>query len=129
MLELRRCALVAAAVLVMVAAVSAHQAEEFTEAENIVRAGVPCSQMTVDQMAQVGEYYSEHMTPETRERFMDRHRVEDSLNSRQAHVEIAEEFYCGDSRAYYHHPHHYYYGNNHWGWPRGGLIDFLRNLF
>ncbi len=74
--------------------------QEFDEAIRLIKARVPCDNLSQDQLEKLGDYYMEQMHPGSLHEIMDeRMGGEGSATLRQAHINIARSFYCGQSGA------------------------------
>ena len=79
---------------------SAHGEEEFTEAENLIKQKIQCSQLTDEQLELIGEYYMEQMHPgELHEQMDEMMGGEGSAQLKQMHISMARSFYCGEHQA------------------------------
>lgn len=84
------------AVLVVAAPATAHSDDHnFTGAKEIIAQETACSELTEDQLAEVGDYYMEQLHPGEMHDVMDEHMGgEGSESLRRAHLQIADEYYC-----------------------------------
>ena len=94
-------AVIALAVL-LVGSVAAHddhpEHSSFEQAEGIINADLPCDMLTENQLEALGEYYMEQMHPgEAHERMDAIMGGEGSESLKQAHMNLAKRFYCGQS--------------------------------
>lgn len=93
---MKRFALILMMALVMCSVVFA--AEDFSEGQNLIQSNVPCSQLTQDQLEEIGDYYMEQMHPGSAHQAMEqRLGGEGSESLRQAHINMALMFYCGST--------------------------------
>ncbi len=77
--------------------VSAHGEETFAEAEEIIKAKVPCESLANDQLEAIGEYYMEQMHPgEAHEAMDEMMGGEGSESLMQMHINMGRSFYCGE---------------------------------
>lgn len=75
--------------------------EDFSQAEELIKQKISCDQLTDDQLEMMGDYYMEQMHPGELHEIMDeRMGGEGSESLRQAHINMARSFYCGDNEMY-----------------------------
>lgn len=80
--------------------VAAHGEETFAEAEEIIKAKMPCDELSDEQLEAVGDYYMEQMHPGEAHEAMDEVMGgEGSESLRQMHISMARSFYCGEHDA------------------------------
>jgi hypothetical protein len=73
----------------------AHGEENFHEAEELIEAKIQCSELTVEQLENIGDYYMEQMHPGEAHTIMDeRMGGEGSETLKQTHVNMAQNMYC-----------------------------------
>ncbi len=71
--------------------------ENFTQAEQLIKSKVQCSQLSSEQLEIIGEYYMEQMHPGELHEIMDQRMGGDGSESlRQVHINITLNFYCGE---------------------------------
>lgn len=92
---MRRVALILV-VLALVPVAAGHAGEsEFNSTRELIAQGHPCSELTEEQRAAIGDYYMEQMHPGEMHELMDEHMGgEGSESLRQAHLAMADEYYC-----------------------------------
>ena len=74
--------------------------ENFDEAITAIQSNVPCAQLTDTQLEEIGDYYMEQMHPgELHERMDSIMGGEGSESLRNAHINMAKMFYCGEQNA------------------------------
>lgn len=82
-------------VLLMSSIVFAHGNDIFDEARELVESGISCDELTDDQLEIIGDYVMEQMHPGAIHSIMDeRMGGEGSAQLRQAHINMAQRFYC-----------------------------------
>ena len=82
----------------LVPAALADSNETFDAAKALIAQEVPCSDLTQDQLEQLGDYYMEQMHPGAAHERMDAMMGgEGSESLRQMHINMAKRFYCGDT--------------------------------
>jgi len=75
---------------------SAH--EDFSEAKTLIESKISCSELTDDQLEEIGDYAMEQMHPGDAHELMDQMMGgEGSEQLRQAHIAMAGRWYCGDT--------------------------------
>lgn len=80
--------------------VSASETEEIEKGKQLVKSKISCSSLSDSQLESIGEYYMELMHPGQLHEIMDqRMGGEGSESLRQAHINIAQMMYCGNSQA------------------------------
>lgn len=78
----------------------AHGEETFTLGEDVIKQNIPCEELTDDQLELIGDYSMEQMHPgELHERMDQMMGGEGSAQLRQAHINMARMFYCGEKGA------------------------------
>ena len=84
--------------LVIAALPFAYAMEDFSEAKQLINAGISCVNISDDQLETIGDYYMELMHPgEAHERLDQQFGGEGSASLRQVHINIALMHYCGQS--------------------------------
>jgi hypothetical protein len=87
------------AVLFVLGTVFAHGGghEDFSDAEQLVNSGIDCSDLTDDQLEEVGDYIMEQMHPGDMHKRMDQMMGwGDSDRLRQLHINMAQNHYCNE---------------------------------
>jgi len=78
--------------------VYAHAEDNFSDTKQIIDSNVSCSDLSNDQLEEIGEYYMEQMHPGEAHELM--HKMmgltEGSETEKQFHVNIAKTMYCGE---------------------------------
>lgn len=83
---------------ILIGSVTAH--EDVTAGENLVKSKALCEALNDHQLEEIGEYYMEQMHPgEAHERMDAMMGGEGSASLKQAHVNLAKSFYCGEEAA------------------------------
>jgi len=73
--------------------------EDFTEAEAIINQGLPCEELTNEQLEMLGDYFMEQMHPGEAHTLMDeRMGGEGSTTLRYMHRAMGKKFYCNDDQ-------------------------------
>ncbi len=90
--------------VVMAGVVSAHAAhpahDTFEQAEALINAKIPCTDLNEDELAAVGDFLMEQMHPgEAHERMDEMMGGENSASLRQMHINMAKSQYCNESRT------------------------------
>jgi len=76
--------------------VTAHGEEDFAQAEELIKSKVSCDELTDERLEMIGDYYMEQIHPGEAHKIMDeRMGGEGSETLRQAHINMALSFYCG----------------------------------
>lgn len=71
---------------------------DFNETKKLIESGISCDKLTEDQLEAIGDYYMELMHPGEQHEIMDRMMGgEGSESLRQAHINMALRFYCGQN--------------------------------
>lgn len=84
------------AVMLAVSA-AAHGEEDFATAEELITQKISCDDLSDDQLELIGDYFMEQMHPGELHEIMDeRMGGEGSVSLRQAHINMARSFYCGE---------------------------------
>lgn len=82
-------------ILSLAGTATAHAGESFNQTEDMIKEGTPCSELSDDQLAAIGDYYMEQMHPDEMHDMMDeRMGGEGSESLREAHIHMAEQYYC-----------------------------------
>lgn len=77
--------------------VASHGEGTFSEAEQLIESKISCDDLSEDQLEIIGDYYMEQMHPGELHEIMDaRMGGEGSETLRQAHINMALSFYCGE---------------------------------
>jgi len=83
--------------VLLIGGVMAHGEETFEEAEEIIIQKISCDELTENQLEVLGDYYMEQMHPGELHEIMDEKMGgEGSESLRQAHINMALAFYCGE---------------------------------
>lgn len=70
--------------------------KEFAEAEKLIKSKVSCDSLAEDKLELIGDYYMEQMHPGELHTIMEeRMGGEGSSTLKQAHIAMAQTFYCG----------------------------------
>lgn len=93
---MKRTILLIAFILSLTTLATAHVGEdELNHTKEIIASDTPCSELTEDEIANIGDYYMEQMHPGEMHDVMDEHMGgEGSEILRQAHIDMGQEFYC-----------------------------------
>lgn len=86
-------------VLVGIFSIAPVQAEDFSQAQQIIAQNVPCNQLNSTQLSEIGDYYIEQIHPGEQHEYMDAMMGgEGSQSLEQMHIAMAYRFYCeGDT--------------------------------
>jgi hypothetical protein len=77
--------------------VVAHGEEDFAQAEELIESKISCSELSNEQLEIIGDYYMEQMHPGEAHEVMDKMMGgEGSDTLKQAHINMARNFYCGE---------------------------------
>jgi len=72
-------------------------ADDFEIGRDLVVKKIPCNQLNQDQLEAIGDYFMEQMHPGKLHEIMDeRMGGEGSESLRQIHINLAQNFYCGN---------------------------------
>lgn len=83
--------------LFSISSIIAHDEEDFSKAEDLIKQRAPCNALSEEQLELIGDYYMEQMHPGELHEVMDeRMGGEGSLTLKQTHINIARSFYCGE---------------------------------
>ncbi|RMD58107.1 hypothetical protein D6825_01960 [Candidatus Woesearchaeota archaeon] len=78
-----------------------HEQSLLSTAEDIIKSGKACSELTDDELELIGDYYMEQMHPgEMHERMDAMMGGEGSLQLREAHINMARKLYCNEYPSY-----------------------------
>ena len=77
--------------------VSAQEEHNFTETKQLIDSGISCSELTNEQLEDIGDYYMEQMHPGEQHEMMDEMMGgEGSESLKQVHINMGLTFYCGE---------------------------------
>lgn len=80
--------------------VDAHGEEDFAQAEGLIKNKISCDELADEQLELIGDYYMEQIHPGEAHKIMDeRMGGEGSATLRQAHINMALSFYCGQHQT------------------------------
>lgn len=92
---MKRQTMVILVMALLVFTAAAHTEEALEEAEQLIQTGIPCDELSEDQLDHIGDYYMEQLHPGVMHEVMDaRMGGEGSESLRQAHIAMAYRFYC-----------------------------------
>jgi len=81
-----------------IASVLAH--ENFTETKQLIDSNISCSELSNEQLEEIGDYYMEQMHPgEAHEIMHSMMGGEDSETTKAMHIAMAESAYCGKTNS------------------------------
>src|SRR3989338_6346773 len=84
--------------VVLINSVLAQEEHDFTETKQIVDSGVSCSELTNEQLEEIGDYYMEQMHPGEAHEIMDNMMGgEGSKSLKQVHINMAKRLYCNEN--------------------------------
>lgn len=90
-----RYILAALLIIGITGAATAHTGESFNQTQDLIEEGPPCSELSDDQLAAIGDYYMEQMHPgEMHDTMDERMGGEGSESLQEAHIHMAEQHYC-----------------------------------
>lgn len=76
----------------------AHEDNQLNKAEEIIKSGIPCNELTEEQFEVLGDYYMEKMHPGEAHEIMDRMMSNgDPERLRQMHIAMGKSIYCNDN--------------------------------
>ena len=82
---------------VLISSQALAQEHDFTEAQQLIASGIGCSEITDDQLEEIGDYYMEQMHPGEAHELMDQMMGgEGSESLRQVHINMAKRIYCSE---------------------------------
>ncbi len=83
---------------VLISSQSFAQEHDFTETKTLIDSGVSCSQLTNEQLEEIGDYYMEQMHPGEAHEIMDNMMGgEGSESLKQVHINMARRLYCNEN--------------------------------
>ena len=104
-------------------AVEEEHEEIFAQAEKIIEQKISCSELTLDQLEILGDYFMEQMHPGELHEIMDeRMGGEGSASLKQVHINMGLMFYCGQGGAMSAGMMNVMMGRT--GMMQGGIMDF-----
>ena len=74
------------------------QEHDFTEIKSLIDSGVSCSELTNEQLEEIGDYYMEQMHPGEAHEIMDNMMGgEGSESMKKVHINMARRLYCNEN--------------------------------
>ena len=81
-----------------VLSINAQAHGNFNETKELIDSGISCSQMSNEQLEEIGDYYMEQMHPgEAHEMMHQMMGGEDSKTTKLMHINMAKSIYCGEN--------------------------------
>ena len=97
--------------------VVAQEEHDFSKTKQLIDSGISCSELTNEQLEDIGDYYMEQMHPGEAHEYMDEMMGgEGSESLKQVHINIAKRIYCNE---------------NVYGMMNGGMMGWgmMRNYY
>lgn len=109
-MTVKQHAILLALFLFLTVPATAHVGEgELNHTKEIIASNTPCSELSEDEIANIGDYYMEQMHPGEMHDIMDEHMGgQGSESLRQAHIAMGQEYYCDSSTGEA--------SSSQWGW-------------
>ena len=84
--------------VVLISSAIAQEEHDFAQAKQIINSGVSCSELTDEQLEEIGDYYMEQMHPGEAHEIMDNMMGgEGSESLKQVHITMARRLYCNEN--------------------------------
>jgi len=84
--------------VVLISSAIAQEEHDFAQAKQIINSGVSCSELTDEQLEEIGDYYMEQMHPGEAHEIMDNMMGgEGSESLKQVHIKMARRIYCNEN--------------------------------
>jgi len=78
--------------------VVAQEEHDFSKTKQLIDSGISCSELTNEQLEDIGDYYMEQMHPGEAHEYMDEMMGgEGSESLKQIHINIAKKIYCNEN--------------------------------
>ena len=95
---MKKIILISLLIILLSFLVVAQEEHDFDEAKELIGSGIGCSNLTNEQLEEIGDYYMEQMHPGESHEYMDRMMGgEGSESLRQVHINLAKRIYCNEN--------------------------------